>query len=297
MNPAERYRILERTGEQKRRKFNDVFFVEEKATGEKAILKTLTKTTENGHLQERLRSEATFDFHCKGLPRTLDLYESETELLLVRSFQPGIPLNSFIKTIKNHRKPAFLLELLKGLAPLFEELASQQVVHLDIKPTNILVAGTAEQPEISLIDFGLSARTSEPNKRNTLFPLGYAAPELLLNRLKLIDQRTDRFALGIVLWQCFTGKLPLLHPHPGIMTNLQLTHPLPEDSAIATKYFTILKKMCHKHAFAKPPNQLPEEELDLLLVKAIENRYASLEAIIRDWEAALTGKSRFFFWK
>ena len=293
MNFADKYRIVERTGDQKRRKFNEVFIVESKVTGEKAILKTLSKTTDNFHLQQRLKSEASFEFNLDGLPRTLDLFETDHELFLVRSFQPGIPLNAFIKEVKQKDKPGFILQLLNGLTPIFTELEKQQVVHLDIKPSNILIDRQPDGFRVSLIDFGLSLRLNEEVNRKTLFPLGYAAPELLLNRLHLADHRTDQFALGVVIWQCFTGNLPLLNPHPGIMTNLQLTHPLPEHDEIRKKYFRVLERMCHKYVFSKPPNQLPAEEQDRLLKSALEQRYASFDEVIQDWETAL--QKRWYF--
>ena len=287
MNPVEQYRIIRPLGNQQRRKFNDVYLTEHKTTGQQAILKALAKTPANSALQERLRQEATFHFTHPDLPRTLDFLETDTEILLFLSFHSGIPLQEFTKTLKQREKPAFILRLLNQLLPLFNELKAQRVLHLDIKPSNIIFHGTKESFSVALIDFGLAMRTHEPQTRATLFPLSYAAPELLLNRLALADQRTDQFALGIVLWQLFTGKLPLLHPNPGITTNLQLTHPLPEDSAIRDRYFRVLARMTNKHTFRVPPNQLPQQEMDALLREGMNGRYDHLEQLIADWEAAV----------
>lgn len=294
MNPTETYRILQRLGDSKRRKFNDVFLVEHKQTGEKAVLKSLAKTNDNGHLQELLRRESTFHFDLPGLPRTLDFYESENELLLFRSYEEGIPLRQFLQNVKQKQKPAVLLSILRALEPLLTELRNRQIVHLDLKPGNLIIAGTPENPTVSLIDFGMAIRTDEPVNRTTLFPLGYAAPELLLNRLELVDQRTDLFALGIVLWQSFTERIPLLHANPSITTNLQLTHPLPEDPAIPKAFYPILLKMSAKFVFPKPPNQLPETEVDRCLKAAMDSRYASLGEVLCDWEAALEKPTGFF---
>lgn len=293
ISPAEKYRIVQRLGQQQRRKFGDVFLVEEKSTGIKGVMKVVAKTQPASLQEIYLRKEASFHFEHAQLPATLFEYESESELVIVRSYIPGIPLGEFVKTIRSKQKPAFLLELLRQLLLVFNELDKQNVVHLDIKPSNILINGTVNAFTVSLIDFGISIRLGEEQNRSLIFPLGYAAPELLLNHLHLADRRTDIFALGIVFWQVFTGKLPLLHANPSITTNLQLTHPLPEHSDIPKKYFEIIRRMSSKHAFAIPPNRLSLEETDRLLLEGMNNRYSNLTDIITDWNTAISKKNWF----
>lgn len=290
MNPSEKYRIVQRLGNQKQRKFGDVFLVEDKLTGESGTMKVVAKS--GNELREvRLRAEADFTFYHPQLPKTLYVFESETELVVVKSYFQGIPLDTFLKSVKTKHKPAFLLQLLKQLKPVFDELNSQQVVHLDIKPSNIIVNGNIEKFDVYLIDFGMAMHTNSIDHRSTLFPLGYAAPELLLNRLHLVDERTDLFALGVVLWKCLTGKLPLLHPNPSITTNLQLTHPLPDHDDIPKRYLPILKRMCVKYSFGVPPNQLPSDTMDSYLKEAMNQRYLNLEEVIMDWKSALEKKN------
>jgi eukaryotic-like serine/threonine-protein kinase len=294
VTPSEKYRIVRRIGNQQKRKFSDVFLAEDKHTGERCVLKVLARSETNTVLQERLQQEATFDFDHPQLPRTLDFYTSDTELILARSYTDGVPLDAFMKTIRQKDKPSLLSRFIDQLQPVFDELKRLQIVHLDLKPSNFIIAGTPDHFTVSLIDFGMAMRTTEREKRSTLFPLGYAAPELLLNRLHLADQRTDLFSLGIVLWQQFTGKLPLLHPNPGITTNLQLTHPLPEHDLIPRAFFPILRRLCEKHVFAVPPNQLPEAETDLLLLQAMDRRYGDLREVLEDWQSALSQPKGFF---
>ncbi len=294
MNPSEKYRIKHRLGNEQRRKFGDVFLVEDKLTGELGTLKMITKSA--NELQEtRLRAEANFTFDHPHLPKTLYQFESETELVIVKNHFTGIPLDDFIKTVKPKHKPRVLLQLLEQLSPIFEELNRQHMVHLDIKPSNLIINGIAEKFDVYLIDFGMAMHTNAIDKRSTLFPLGYAAPELLLNRLHLVDERTDLFALGVVLWKCLTGKLPLLHPNPSITTNLQLTHPLPDHDDIPKRYLPVLKRMCAKYSFGVPPNQLPSDTMDLHLKEAMNQRYWNLEEVIIDWKSALEKKNWLWF--
>lgn len=295
MNFADKYQIIQRLGNQQKRKFSDVFLVQDKQSGEKRTMKALTKSPANLVLQDRLRQEATFHFSHPQLPAIIDFSESENEIILVLSYREGVPLDQFLKTVRQKDKPRVLFQVLRQFESIFQELKHHQIVHLDLKPSNIIVQEVNDQFNVYLIDFGMAMCTSEKETRSTLFPLGYAAPELLLNRLHLVDQRTDFFALGILLWQSFVGKLPLLHPNPSITTNLQLTHPLPENSQIPAAYFTILHRLSAKHAFRLPPNRLTEFELDAGLKKGMDSRYSDYQTILKDWENALN-KRKWFFW-
>jgi serine/threonine protein kinase len=296
VTPSEKYRIIQRLGDQQRRKFGDVFLVEDKENGEPGILKLISKKTDNHLQQHRLKQEASFNFEHPQLPRTLYLYESDTELFVVRSYSKGVPLGTYMNTIRQKEKIGALTTILQGLLPIFSELKKLQIVHLDLKPSNIIVQPEGDSLSVSLIDFGMAMYLQKPQQRGTLFPLGYAAPELLLNRLHLVDQRTDFFALGIVLWQQLTGKLPLLHPNPGITTNLQLTHPLPDHDLIPKRLFPVLQRLCSKHPFAVPPNRLPEQETDALLRKAMDERYADFREFLHAWESEAARTKRFSLW-
>ena len=66
MEPSEQYAIVGKLGNQTRRKFGDVYLVEDKLTGEKGVLKAVGK--ENVAILERLRHEASFNFEFPGLP-------------------------------------------------------------------------------------------------------------------------------------------------------------------------------------------------------------------------------------
>lgn len=298
MTPAEKYRILQRLGNQQRRKFSDVFLAEDKTTGEQVVLKVLEKTASNTALQERLRAEATFRFGHPQLPSSSFIFESESELITARTFVEGQTLDNFMRHIRRGEKGEVLRNVLREMVPVFKELREQHIVHLDIKPSNIIIRTTASGISVHLIDFGMAMRTTSPETRKTLFPLGYAAPELLLNRLHLADQRTDLFALGITFWQQFTGKLPLLHSNPGITTNLQLTHPLPDHELIPSGIYPILLRMCSKHSFGIPPNQLEAAAMDESLIRAMNERYPAPEAILSEWDAALAQRKKSWFtWK
>src|SRR4029079_8153481 len=87
------------------------------------------------------------------------------------------------------------------------------VIHRDLKPRNILV-DTSGQPK--LVDFGI-ARLDAPGGGGTLNTtpgqiigtLAYMSPEQIAGDPGQIASRSDVYALGVVLYELLTGRLPL----------------------------------------------------------------------------------------
>jgi len=78
------------------------------------------------------------------------------------------------------------------------------VLHLDIKPSNILITNSLK---VMVIDYGISQGTEEERMDQIVGSLMYMAPEQLENDTTL-DHRTDIYALGILLYQMLTGMTP-----------------------------------------------------------------------------------------
>ena len=276
------FEVVNKLGIPNKRKFNEVYLIKNVISNEFLVLKKMVKTDQNKHLWGVLKAESMFDFSEKGLPKTILFCENEQEIILIRNFQKGIPLNEYWKQLKSKNQLEFLKKMITALLPIFDELAKKNIVHCDIKPSNILVDDSSEKLDFSLIDFGMALDQNNLKERKTLFALGYSAPEIILNRLHLADQSSDIFALGISIWQLYAGKLPLMHPNPSVMTNLQITHPLPNHGHINKSLQAVLNKMCCKHSFKTPPNLIKVDELDQFLTDAQKNRYFNLTEILED---------------
>ena len=107
------------------------------------------------------------------------------------------------------------------------------IVHRDIKPGNIIVAGGA----VKVLDFGLARRFMLPGTGEVLIggstipgrPIGsvnYMAPERIL-QLPL-DPRSDLFSLGVVIYEMATGRLPFGGASPSdTVTNILESDPIP----------------------------------------------------------------------
>ncbi len=130
---------------------------------------------------------------------------SEGHLFFVMEFVDGSDVSQMIRdgTID----PAKALELTMQISEALRHAHSQGVIHRDIKPANILVtrAGRAK-----LADFGLARPVTDEHGTLVASNLikgtpDYMAPE---QRDGVADQRTDIYALGVLLYEMLTGRRP-----------------------------------------------------------------------------------------
>jgi serine/threonine protein kinase len=98
------------------------------------------------------------------------------------------------------------------VALALHDLHRQHVVHLDVKPSNILFRDSGEAV---LIDFGLSRHDRLPDLLEEEFrlPMG-TAPYMSPEQVQFVrnDPRSDLFALGVMLYHLATGARPFGHP-------------------------------------------------------------------------------------
>lgn len=129
---------------------------------------------------------------------------------LVMEYVEGPSLHDYLD--RGSISVVHIVEWGRALADALHDLHRQNVVHLDIKPANVLF-----RPDGSavVIDFGLARHAHLPDLIEEAFhkPLGtsaYISPEQVLNYR--CDPRSDIFALGVILYQLATGRLPFGEP-------------------------------------------------------------------------------------
>ncbi len=114
------------------------------------------------------------------------------------------------------------------IADALEDIHRQRVIHLDLKPSNIMIR---DGGEAVLLDFGLARHLDLPDLPGEELegPIGtgvYIAPEQLLDIRN--DRRSDLFALGVLLYFFATGKRPFGEPRTVGQWRKRLTRaPLP----------------------------------------------------------------------
>ncbi len=165
---------------------------------------------DTGRLRKEARTAASLDhpYICK----VYELIETEAEQLIVMEFVEGETLSRrFSRGIPPLTTTLqFAIEIAEGLANAHE----RGLVHRDLKPGNVMVTSHGH---IKLLDFGLArldatspaiadtqtATQSTDARAGTPY---YMAPEQAEGRP--VTARADVFALGVVLFECVTGRLP-----------------------------------------------------------------------------------------
>ena len=103
------------------------------------------------------------------------------------------------------------------VATALHDLHRQHVVHLDVKPSNVMLrpSGGGEHGEAVLVDFGLSRHDQLPDLLEEEFalPIG-TAPYMSPEQVQFIrnDPRSDLFALGVLMYALLTGERPFGAP-------------------------------------------------------------------------------------
>jgi serine/threonine-protein kinase len=124
------------------------------------------------------------------------------------------------------------------------------VIHRDIKPSNIMIDHTEKA---MLSDFGLARFVEGTNTLTGSMLMGtpaYVSPEQGKG-LKL-DERSDQYSLGVVLYQLSTGKLPFDSEAPMALVLMHIQEPVPKPSRFNRKLSPAVEKVILK-SLAKDP--------------------------------------------
>jgi eukaryotic-like serine/threonine-protein kinase len=120
----------------------------------------------------------------------------------------------------------FRLTLLADIAEAVHYAHQRGVIHRDLKPSNLIVTeedsasgrtdSLAARARVKILDFGLARITDADVAATRVTEIGtirgtlpYMSPEQTRGRPDAIDVRTDVYALGVILYEMLTGKLPL----------------------------------------------------------------------------------------
>jgi serine/threonine-protein kinase len=210
-----RYEVLKKLGEGG---MSYVYLAREISTGETVAIKVLSpRLASDKSSVERLRREAGLAMRLDhpNVCRILRLGESEDGLIyLVMPFLKG-ELLSDREVRGGPMEIAPSVKLLQQMCAGLHHAHELQIVHRDLKPENVMLVKDdgANAEHAVVMDFGLAKeRRADPaiaKLTATGIILGtpeFMSPEQI--RGKPLDARSDIYALGIVAFEMFTGKLP-----------------------------------------------------------------------------------------
>lgn len=167
------------------------------------------------------------------ITRLLDFGEADWFLYYVMSWAEGPTLRSFL----NEHKQAPLEDTVKGSSEILEAVAhahARGIVHRDVKPDNIILTPKGAM----LLDFGIAraiANSEAQRVTRSGFTVGtsaYMSPEQAMG--SPVDERSDLYSLGCVLYECLAGKPPFHHPMEAQVLELHQRAPVPRVSGMRT---------------------------------------------------------------
>jgi serine/threonine protein kinase len=167
-----------------------------------------------------------------NIVKVTDYGEYEGRPFLVMTYLPGGNLKERLGmgSIPWPEAARILLPIARAL----EYAHRQNVIHRDVKPSNILITDSGDP---MLTDFGVAKVIEEDatiDLTGTAMVVGtpeYMAPEQATS--KSVDQRVDVYALGIVFYELVTGRKPFMADTPLAVLIKQASEPLPRPKKFA----------------------------------------------------------------
>lgn len=125
---------------------------------------------------------------------------------IVMEFVDGTPLDELLLRNGGRLAARQSLKIALGVAEAlaYAHRPPLRVIHRDIKPGNILIRRSDELVKVT--DFGIAAVLAEKTGRTEVGTLAYMAPEQAMG--KGVDERTDLYSLGALLYELLTGQRP-----------------------------------------------------------------------------------------
>ncbi|XP_076121097.1 serine/threonine kinase 17a like [Alosa pseudoharengus] len=185
----------------------------EKATGKEHAAKFLRKRRKGEDCRGDILNEIAVLELAKSNPYVValhDVYETTSELILVLECAEGGEIfNQCVADNDEAFTEKDVIRLARQILAGVAFLHRNNVVHLDLKPQNILLTSAQPLGDIRIVDFGLSRRMDSLTEvREILGTPEYVAPEIL--NYEPITTATDMWSIGVLTYVMLTGESPFL---------------------------------------------------------------------------------------
>jgi serine/threonine-protein kinase len=217
-----------------------VFEAIDRKTGQPVALKLLDASARGSHeLRERLAREAVLlgavqSPHVSGLLG--HGWDGDQPFLVLERLQ-GETLADYLRR-EGRLSVARLIDWVEQLLLGVRDCHRANIIHRDVKPSNIFLAQGEGEATVKLIDFGVarideivSAGSGLTNTHHLIGSIGYMAPEQV-ESARDVSPAADLYAVGVVVFRCVTGRLPFLGRSIEALTKLKCEGTAPAVSSI-----------------------------------------------------------------
>lgn len=258
----------------------DVFRAREKKTQKAFALKVLNvDSTRNAKVRAAFVSEAKLleKLRHAGLVEGFGVFKSGNTYFSKMEFVEGHTLLELLDDGHVFDEKAALRVVL-GVAEVLMYLASQSIIHRDIKPGNIMIStwGT-----LKLIDLGFAGRADEApvETDSTVGTVQYLSPEQARGGAAA-DERSDIYSLGVTLFHLVVGRLPFESSDDREVLRMQIMQSLKSPE---------LKSRGLSHQL--------QYFIEKMMAKDLEARYQSWQELADDVRQQIEGRESLDFEK
>jgi len=238
-----------------------VYRARQDALGRDVALKTLLpEMATNRHLLSRFRREARVagSIVHANLIQTYEFGEADGVHYLAMELIDGESLATLLKRERRlapKRAVEIVIEVASGLAALHDA----GMVHRDVKPSNVLLAGGGN---VKLTDFGIALlRETDDQTRLTetsqvMGTAEYLSPEAAQG--ESVDGRSDLYSLGVLTYEALSGHLPFTAETPLAVALKHINEPPPPIRRhvpdIPERLEGVVRQCLEKRPSARPPD-------------------------------------------
>ncbi len=181
-----------------------------------------------------------------------DMGNVDDVLYYSMEFVDGRPLTAHLPPNQPVRDKVFIGSVVEQLCAALDHAHEKDMVHRDIKPDNVLISN---EGTCKLLDFGLARILDEGFGEQSVLagtPF-YMAPEQIDG--SLVDHRADIYALGVILFRMFTGRLPFTEGNVFVAHALEpVPDPLQFNAEIPKGVVDVIFRCMEKKPDKRPDN-------------------------------------------
>ncbi|MEZ4873112.1 MAG: protein kinase [Bdellovibrionales bacterium] len=190
--------------------FSYVYLATLDSTGQEVIIKVSKDSIESQQIRRNFILEAFSLGSIKhhNVVDVLHYGESNNHCYLILEYVSGQSIRELVKGGALPFEKA--MELFKQMCLGIQAIHRKNIIHRDLKPENIMLDANGD---VKIIDLGLAEVQAEKPKEisGLVGSLLYAAPEQIGALKRPVDERSDLYGLGVILYEMLTGEKPFDH--------------------------------------------------------------------------------------